>query len=554
MFGDVVMRRAWTQEKLALALSDGKPHSSKELTLSLKLNSDIVESGLGRMWRSFRVLRSAKPVVCSGQTFRGRFGMISNVRQYYNYLLCSEESSGVSDDNRVVSSVFLGGVEYVAYNRKYLDRRGGVGEVSKANCIRQFLFENRDRAHFSRGVVEALKDKEVIICDVMSTVRRLEAKGRVYVRGYRSHDKQTPFRDGFLLTWIDEYKPRVDALADAVRKTNVALENNDSTNPVIERIHVIHDAIVESTLLKDLVSFEFLYSKLGCSEYEAEGAIMRALKLYSDLREVKLFGAYKYYYHESMSAADLSVATVFKQNYVRQMKGRYNRLGHNWEACVEWFIDLYTSGAVFQRQKHRTEGMDPRRITLHLVKSVGSRRMNAEVDRVWSVSSNGLFSQPLTYVLECKWGLVKKYVIDDFLEVLKWSTEFGVDTTEGRQIKQGVVGVFAASAFDPQENVKLNDQTKISLAAYAARIKLELVSAADLNEKFRARGIPKEITVQEICRIAKDEKDVRDTLGLIWEKPASAKNITAQVIAKNRKVYEFEKALEEKPNPITVVQ
>jgi hypothetical protein len=41
--------RAATQEKLALALSCGKPKSSKELTVELRLNSDIVESALGRM-------------------------------------------------------------------------------------------------------------------------------------------------------------------------------------------------------------------------------------------------------------------------------------------------------------------------------------------------------------------------------------------------------------------------------------------------------------------------------------------------------------------------
>jgi len=43
----------------------------------------------------------------------------------------------------------------------------------------------------------------------------------------------------------------------------------------------------------------------------------------------------------------------------------------------------------------------------------------------------------LSYVFGCKWGFVKKYVVDDFLEVLCWSTDFGVETTEGRQIKQG---------------------------------------------------------------------------------------------------------------------
>ncbi|MDR2202930.1 MAG: hypothetical protein LBE76_01215, partial [Nitrososphaerota archaeon] len=61
-------------------------------------------------------------------------------------------------------------------------------------------------------------------------------------------------------------------------------------------------------------------SRLGCSEYESEGAIERALKLYSDLREVKLFGAYKYYYHEQMttfhsistSKAHTSSTTIFE--------------------------------------------------------------------------------------------------------------------------------------------------------------------------------------------------------------------------------------------------
>ncbi|MDR2203088.1 MAG: hypothetical protein LBE76_02055 [Nitrososphaerota archaeon] len=125
-----------------------------------------------------------------------------------------------------------------------------------------------------------------------------------------------------------------------MRRTNVALENNESTNPVIERIHIVHYVILETTLFRDLAIVEFIFSRLGCSEYEAEGAIGRALKLYSDLREIKLFGAYKYYYHESLSQADLNVALVFKQNYVRQMKGKQNRIGHNLEA---WWSGLLIS-------------------------------------------------------------------------------------------------------------------------------------------------------------------------------------------------------------------
>jgi hypothetical protein len=93
--------------------------------------------------------------------------------------------------------------------------------------------------------------------------------------------------------------------------------------------------------------------------------------------------------------------------------------------------------------------MDPRRITIHLIKPVGGRRQNAEVDRVWEVTP-GIFAQPITYILECKWGLIQKKYLDDFFNVLKWSKEFGVDTPDGRQIKQGIVGVLAGSHLTPK--------------------------------------------------------------------------------------------------------
>jgi hypothetical protein len=359
------------------------------------------------------------------------------------------------------------------------------------------------------------------------------------------HDKQTPFKDGYILTWIDLSKPREQAIEEAIQKTNTVLDSKASTSPVIERIHLIRDQILEATKLKDLASFEFIQNKLNCSTYEAEGAISRALQLYPDLKEIKLFGAYKYYYHASMTDEDLKVATIFKQNYVRSMKGRQNRIGHNWEAAVEWFIDKYTVGAVFQTQNHRTKVMDPRRITLHLMKSVGGRKQNAEVDRVWSVTPS-IFAQPITYVLECKWGLVQKRQVDDFLEVLRWSTEFGVNTSEGRQIKQGIVGVFAGSAFNPKERLKLKDETEISLATYAARINIQLLKAADFNEKLRERSVPKEVTVQAVCKTAKDEKEVRELFQAMWETPEKSGESLSKATVKNKEVYEFEKMLESK--------
>lgn len=53
----------------------------------------------------------------------------------------------------------------------------------------------------------------------MSTVRRAERKGLVYVRGYRMHDRQTPFKEGYLLTWIDQEKPREEAIGEVVEST-----------------------------------------------------------------------------------------------------------------------------------------------------------------------------------------------------------------------------------------------------------------------------------------------------------------------------------------------
>jgi hypothetical protein len=247
-----------TQAKIAGVLNDGRAWSSRDIARALGLNRHCVESGLGRMWRSYRVLRSAKPVVCSEKTFRGRLGMIANLRQYYSYLLGPEGAT----------YAFFEGQQYVAYSEKYLDKRGGgLNGKSKARLIREFIEEHSDRAFFSKELVEALKDKEVKPSDIMSCVRRLEKKGLVYVRGYRLHDRQTPFGDGYLLTWIDTEASREDAIEQAIKRTSIVLRNtaSASTHPIIERIHLIRDTIIEATKLRDLASFEYIHNKMDCS-------------------------------------------------------------------------------------------------------------------------------------------------------------------------------------------------------------------------------------------------------------------------------------------------
>jgi hypothetical protein len=520
-----------TQQAILSVLNDGKPRSLRELVNETGLTAKSISNSLYRLWKSSSILRSEKPSYEALRSFKGRAGIRKNTRGYHLYLYKPTRNSAS-----------INGTRFVKYDGKVKEKRNS--KVNKSELIRNFLRKNHGKAFYSTEVAEALKDKGIQQRDVMSTVRRAEKKGLVYVRGYRTHDAQTPFREGYLITWIDSSKPREEALEEVVYRTETVLADKASISPIIQRVHRIRDMVIESTKLRDLASFELIQNKLDCTDYETEGAVSRAIQLYPDIKEVKLFNAFRYFHHASMTEEDLNAAIAMKENYVRMAKGRANRIGHNWEAVPGWFIDNLTTGAKFWSQSHRSN-MDPRRITVHLMKPIGGRKHNAEVDRVWEVTPGPLL-QPTIYVLECKWGLVRKKHIDDFFDVLRWSKEFGVDTPDGRQIKQGITGVFAGSSFNPKESVRLKDETVISLASYAARMNVQLLKASDFNEKLRNRGCDKRITVQKICKISKDEKEVREILEKIWKTPQKSNEFLANVADKNKDVYDFEKMLREK--------
>jgi len=528
----VGLKRRPSRRLILAVLSDGKPKSSREIQKATGLSGSAVNNSLLLCWKRGLILRTKKPLYEHERIFKGRGGVSQTTRPYHLYLLRLEGKD----------SVIVDGLEFVKFSEEFLDVRGG-GKYSKARAILDFLKKNKDRAFFSREIAEALKDRGVEVRDVMSNVRRFERKGLVYVRGYKTDDRQTPFKEGYLITWLDPDKPRQQAIEEAIRKTDRVLADRASTSPFMERIHRIRDIVLEHSALKEIVSFSYIRNKLGCTEHEAEVAVGRVLQLYPDIREVKLFNNYRYYYHASLSDEDLSAAIEMKKNYIRITKGRANRIGHNWEAVAEWFIDKFTTGAKFWTQNHRNKGMDPRRITLRLLKSVGGRRRTAEVDRVWEVTP-GVFAPPIIYVLSCKWGLVTKKHVDDFLEVLRWSKEFGVDTPDGRKVKQGVIGVFAASAFDPKEKVRLKDETVISLASYAARMNIQLLKAADFNQRLRERGCPVKVTVQKICKVARNEDEVREILNAVWKSPERAEEILAEVMERNKDIYDFERILQ----------
>jgi DNA-binding Lrp family transcriptional regulator len=525
--------RRWrpSERKILSVLADGAPKSHNQIVKATGLTGRAVWACLRRCWRNGLILRSKEPLRESHRAFKGRAGVRVNLRSYYLYTLKTTKAPTVTVE----------GVDFVQYAARFLDKRNRT--TSKAALVLRFLQDHSEKAYFSKDLADALKPMGVRISDIMANTRRFERKGLVYVRGYRTNERQTPFKEGYILTSIDPKKPREEAIEEAVERTDAALSGRSATSPIIERVHRIRDIIIAASKTRELVAQSYIVHDLDCSEYEAEGAIKRALQLYSDLREVKVFNAYKFYYREPMSAEDLQAAVTMKENYVRIEKGRDNRVGHNWEAAVEWFVDKFTTGASFREQPHRTAGMDPRRITLHLVKSVGGRQLNAEVDRVWTVTP-GLFSPPTTYVLECKWGLVRKRDVDDFMNVLRWSKDYGVDTPEGRQLKQGVTGVFAGSAFNPDEKVTVGGQT-MSLASYANRLNISLLKAADFNEKLRERGCKADVTIQKLCKACRDEKEVREILETTWRKPAESAKILSNVLETNEEVYRFEKMLEQ---------
>ena len=525
------MEYSASRERVLDALAGGGPRSCMEVSRKTGLTRSQAGNALMLAWRRGLVLRTAEPVYEAERINRGRAGVSRHTRPYHLYL-----AKPVGREE-----VKLEGRRFVAYSEEYLDPRGG-GSVSKASRILDFLRSNPGEAFYSKEVAERLVDQGVKIRDVMANARRWERRGLVYVRGYKTEERETPFKEGYLVTWLDQGKPHEVALVEAVERTERALEGVSAGSPLMERVMRVRDVVVEHGRLRKLVGFTYLHEKLGCTPDQSKRAVLRALQLYPSLHEVKLFDAYRYYYHESLAGEELAAAMEMKRNYLRIAKGRANRVGHNWEAVAEWFIDRFTSGARFWTQSHREGGMDPRRINVHLLRGVGGRRRSAELDRVWEVTP-GIFAPPVTYVLSCRWGLISKRLVDDFLEVLRWSRDFGADTTEGREIRQGVVGVFAAGAFDPKEHVEVRGE-RITLPQYAARRNLQVITASDFNGKLREMGCPSTVSVQKICRAAKNEGEVREALGTVWKKPEYADNVLDGLLKRNEELYRFEKTLE----------
>ena len=107
-----------------------------------------------------------------------------------------------------------------------------------------------------------------------------------------------------------------------------------------------------------------------------------------------------------------------------------------------------------------------------------------------------------------------------------------------------IYGAFCRSsrpvASTPKENVRLKNESIISLTQYAARHNLQLVTAADFNEKLRERGVDR-LTVQAVCKVARDEGQLRKALDALWRDPERAGEIMRELRAENEDLYRLEK-------------
>jgi len=318
---DSAVSRALSFRVLQFLSSNGAA-SLREVADGIGERVGLVGHCLRRLWKKELILRTREPVFKFENCHKGRAGLVGHTRAVNRYVLNDCDAGAV----------------YVKYDKRMKDGRS-KGIVSKAKMVLDFLRKNKDQAFYSVDIVKELKIRS---SDVMANVRRYEKKGLVFVRGYQSHDQRSPFKKGFILTWIDQSLPRDKAIREAFERTNRVLLENPTSNTIHERIRLIRDQLLTTN---ELLSMSYLRSILHCDIDQAKRALKRARQLYPDIKQVKIFDKFAYYYLDSMRLEDLRANVEMKKNYIRIRFGRDNRIGHNWEAVVEWFIDKFTEGA-----------------------------------------------------------------------------------------------------------------------------------------------------------------------------------------------------------------
>ena len=332
-------RRFNSRDRLLILLSDGKPRCTRDVREELHLTGKAAETACHRYWKAGLLLRSERPLRENNSNFSGRAGTSYNTRTFHLYSLANGCDETVTDK-----------IRFLAFAKTPRIQR-----ENKAQLILGFLRDNPDRAFYTTQIVERLKDKGVTISDIACNLRRYEKNGIVYFRGYRSAEHETPFGAGYIVTYIDPNKDRSTAVSEATQRTQLLIEGGSHANPLADRIRIIRDELLKARELKEIVSPNFLQQRLHCSEDQVRFALDRAKQLFKDEISIINIFNFPYYYHANLNEDDLKIAIAIKQNYIRKVKGKHNRIGHNWEAGVEFFVDKLTKGAELWEQTQRSE-------------------------------------------------------------------------------------------------------------------------------------------------------------------------------------------------------
>ena len=517
------------QMRVMRLLSDGVPRTVKQAARELGLEEAKTYNTMSLLHEGGAVLRTEKP----------------RVRQAVNWFERKPRAVHLWTVANGDNDPIINGERFVAYTKK--------NGKSIFQTILDYLRENLcEKATFTTTIREHLqKQLGVPIAQsmIMSALDK-HRHGEAYIRGYQGPHRMTPFTAGYAVTWCDPNLPREVALREAKERTDQLLQGEDTTNPLFQRVRSIFDIITDLSLKRDIASQIYIMGELRCTRHQLERALKKTMEFYPAIKRVSIFGdengnyGYPHYYHERiLSQEDLQAAVRAKERYLTEVKTSDERKGHALEGVVWWSLEKFRH-AKFLPQKHRTIGMHPYRHTLHLIKPVRKRKKSAEIDGVWESRESGTLCahEKVTNVVEAKFSLIRKDDLEDFVEVVKWSKEFGADERHGRIIKNGVVLWMSGAAIDKKATIPVGNDY-LTVAQYAARLGIKFIPTGEINAQLQKHGWEKG-SINAICKIAKDANEAMQILDEIWKHPKRASEILAKYTEQNRSILEQERMLE----------